>query len=51
MLKEIKNGNFVSEWENEKNTGNLLLDDKRDKIKKSKIEEMNQKMLKILLKK
>lgn len=51
MLQEIKNGNFVSEWENEKNTGSLLLNQKRDKIKKSQIEEMNQKMLKILFKK
>ena len=51
MLQEIKNGNFVSEWENEKNTGSLLLSHKRDRIKKSQIEEMNQKMLKILFKK
>ena len=51
MLKEIKSGKFESEWDNEKNNGSLLLEDKRAKVKDSKIEKMNKKMLKILFKK
>ena len=51
MIKEIKSGAFVSEWENEKNTGSRLLNDKRKKTKNSEIEKMNQKMLKLLFKK
>ena len=51
MVNEIKNGDFVSEWDDEKNNGNLLLKNKRSKIKSSKIEKMNKKMLKILFKK
>lgn len=50
ILEEIKNGNFESEWNNEKNNGNLL-EEKRNKIKDSEIEKMNKKMLKILFKK
>ena len=51
ILEEIKSGSFESEWDNEKNNGSLLLEDKRNKIKDSEIEKMNKKMLKILFKK
>jgi ketol-acid reductoisomerase len=49
MLKEIESGSFVSEWDKEKNDNNsLLLNEKRAKVKNSKIEKINKKMIKIL---
>ena len=49
MLKEIESGSFVSEWDKEKNDNNSqLLNEKRAKVKNSKIEKINKKMIKIL---
>ena len=50
MIKQIQNGNFVKEWDNEQQK-KLILKSNRKKIKNSNIEQMNKKMLKILFEK
>ncbi len=47
MITEIQNGKFVKEWDNEQNDKSSLKYH-RNKTKKSHIEKMNKKMLKIL---
>ena len=47
MITEIQNGKFVREWDNEQNDKSSLKYH-RNKTKKSHIEKMNKKMLKIL---